>query len=150
MKKIAPYSLILFIVILFGTGCGIFNKKSVNWQPVKSKKTSFVHTVKWQKESLSIIAKWYTEDIKNVNRLADVNPNINPECLFIGNNIFIPEDLLKNRAALPENYVISFYKKPEKKTPLHKSVKKPKKMSKVTKKPKPPKEEEEFILFGPK
>jgi len=147
MKKITPSIFILLAVILFSTGCGIFNKKVVNWQPVKSQKTTFVHTVKWKKESLSIIAKWYTGDMQNVNRLADVNPNINPECLFIGNNIFIPEGLLKNRTALPESYVTLFYKKSKKKKSFHKPAKK---MSKPPKKLNPPKEEEDFILFGPK
>jgi hypothetical protein len=97
----------------------------------------FVHTVRWQNESLSIIAKWYTGDFENWRVLAHANPGIDPNLIFVGNKIRIPENLLKTRKPIPERFVTSFGPKPTEKSP--------------PKAPPPvPPEKEEEILFGPK
>jgi hypothetical protein len=92
----------------------------------------YVHTVKWPGESVSIIAAWYTGDLKNWEALAKANPNINPNRIFEGNKILIPENMLKTRIPMPKDFVDSFYPKPPSK-------------------PAPqPTREEEPELFGPK
>lgn len=92
----------------------------------------YVHTVRWPGESVSIIAAWYTGDLKNWEALAETNPNINPNRIFEGNKILIPENMLKTRIAMPKDFVDSFYPKPPSK-------------------PAPqPAREEEPELFGPK
>ncbi len=76
---------------------------------------TFVHTVKWRGESVSIIAGWYTGDIQNWKILKDHNPDINPKRIFEGNKIRIPEYLMKTKAPITKEYVDSFYAKHPKK-----------------------------------
>jgi hypothetical protein len=75
----------------------------------------FVHTVKWRGESVSIVAGWYTGDIQNWKILAEHNPDINPNRIFEGNKIRIPEYLMKTKAPMPKEYVDGFYTKPPRK-----------------------------------
>jgi len=102
--------------------------------------TYYTHTVKWSGETISIIAAWYTGDLDNWKVLAEVmtrnNPNADIKRIYVGNKILIPENLLKTREAMPQEFVDSFYKKskPEKAPP----------------KPVPSEAEEEPKLFGPK
>jgi len=101
------------------------------------KKSYFTHTVKFAGETISIIAGWYTGNIENWRALAEANPNIDPQRIFGGNRILIPEDLLKTREPMPKEFVDGFYK--------------PKKGKAPTAKPGPsPTKEEEIELFGPK
>lgn len=65
----------------------------------------FAHTVKLESETLANIAKWYTGDSGNWEKLASVNPKLNPDQLRVGNEIYIPVNLLKTRQPLPaENF----------------------------------------------
>ena len=75
----------------------------------------FIHTVKFKGESVSIIAGWYTGDIQNWKVLKEHNPDINPNRIFEGNKIRIPESMMKTKAPMPKEYVDSFYTKPTKK-----------------------------------
>ena len=75
----------------------------------------FIHTVKFKGESVSIIAGWYTGDIQNWKVLKEHNPDINPNRIFEGNKIRIPESMMKTKAPMPKEYVDSFYSKPTKK-----------------------------------
>jgi hypothetical protein len=65
----------------------------------------FVHTVTLQGESLSIIAKWYTGDLRNWEILAQHNPTINPNRIFKGDKIQIPRDLLVREDAMTQEFV---------------------------------------------
>lgn len=96
----------------------------------------FVHVVKYWGESVSIIAGWYTGDIKNWEALAAANPDINPNRIVQGNRIRIPENLMIKHDPMPKEFVDSFYPKgPGKAKPSA---------------PATPAEEEEPALFGPK
>ncbi len=120
--------------------CGIFGKKDPGWKPVKPVTQSLVHTVKWQKETLPLIAKWYTGSSRNSVAIADANPTVNHDRLTVGDTVYIPKGLLKTRKPLPETFLV----KPKKAVPKKQKKKKPPK-------PPPPKvEEDEFELFGPK
>ncbi len=116
-------------------------KPPMTTSPVKAeppaKKSYFVHTVKFDGETVSIIAGWYTGDIQNWKALAEANPKIDPYRIFVGNKILIPEDLLKTRVPMPKEFVDGFYR--------------PKKGRVSPVKPgSSPAEEEEIELYGPK
>ena len=96
-----------------------------------------VHTVKWHGETLSYIAKWYTGAFKNWKVLAKVNPTLNPNRIYKGNQIIIPEGVLRTRNPLPKNFIAQLAPKTTKKKTSVKS-------------PHHPEEENALPLFGPK
>ena len=71
----------------------------------------YVHRVRWKGETLFIIAKWYTGSGKNGRALSNANPKLNPNRIFINDNIFIPEDLMKYRKPMPLSFLSSFTRK---------------------------------------
>ncbi len=101
----------------------------------KPKETSYVHTVKWSGETISIIADWYTGDIENWKALAQANPNIKANRISAGNKILIPEILMKTREPMPKEFVDRFNSK------LRKEMTQPQ----LTET-----QEEEIRLIGPK
>ena len=74
-------------------------------------KEKFYHPVRWSGETLSIIAAWYTGMQKNWKPIAQANPNINPNRIYTGNKILIPESLLRTRKLMPNEFVGRFYSK---------------------------------------
>ena len=75
--------------------------------------TYFVHTVKWQGESLSSIAAWYTGTIRNRRTLSDANPQLaNPNRIAVGTKVRIPEKMLRTREAMPQGFAESYVKPP--------------------------------------
>jgi hypothetical protein len=154
LKKVLLIIFILGTLALLNTGCSLVGGKRNAWKPATPQNTHFEHVVKWPGETLRIIAKWYTNDTENWSSLADANPQLDYNNLIKGNIIYIPGNLLKNKKALPESYILSYNQKSKP------TSKKPPKPLKTTKKPdsetKPkPKNEEkkkkdDFELFGPK
>jgi hypothetical protein len=71
----------------------------------------YVHRVRWQGETLFIIAKWYTGSGENWKALSNANPKLNPNIITINDNIFIPEDLMKYRKPMPFSFPSSFIRK---------------------------------------
>ena len=67
----------------------------------------FFHLVRWEGETLSLIAKWYTGDWKNWKALAGVNPWLEPDNIFTGLKVKIPRQLLKNQKDMPREFVLS-------------------------------------------
>jgi len=107
----------------------------VRQEPPAAKETKpqeifFMHTVKWSGETLSIIALWYTGDQRNWKTIIQANPGLNPNRIFGGNEILIPEKMMKTHDPLPKEYVNRFYSR--------------------ARKEKPKTQEEEPKLFGPK
>jgi hypothetical protein len=90
----------------------------------------FVHQVKWEGETVSIIAIWYTGDIENWKVLSTVNPNLNPNLIHVGDRIFIPQELMKTKEPMSKEFVLDFLPKAKKEPPLER--------------------EKELELFGPK
>ncbi|MGA1796433.1 MAG: hypothetical protein ACMUIL_11310 [bacterium] len=128
------------VLAVTAVGCGMLNKDAREWQPVKPRETAYIHTVKWQGETLQVIAAWYTGNKENWQALADANPVINPNRLCLGNQIFIPQGLLKSRKPLTRQFIADLHKKP-------------KKVKGKTKRPAPQPTvdiDDEFVLFGPK
>lgn len=60
----------------------------------------FAHTVVYSNEKFSAIAKWYTGNVENRRAIAKANPDIDPEFLLVGDEIYIPSSLLKTRKAM--------------------------------------------------
>ena len=73
----------------------------------------FVHTVRWQGESLSLIAKWYTGGYSNWRKIADANPRLDPNLIRIGDKIIIPQQLLKTKEPMERDFISSFHQKSE-------------------------------------
>lgn len=96
----------------------------------------FVHTVKWPGETLSYIAKWYTGTPGNWKVIANANPGLNPNRICEGNEILIPQQVLKTQKPLPKNFLARFTSRPEKKSSSKSSHQ--------------PNAENELPLFGPK
>jgi hypothetical protein len=65
----------------------------------------FVHAVSLQGETLSAIAKWYTGSASNWRELAAANPDLDPNRIFLGNEIVIPEELLITHDPLPQSFL---------------------------------------------
>ncbi|MDY7032645.1 MAG: LysM peptidoglycan-binding domain-containing protein [Thermodesulfobacteriota bacterium] len=72
--------------------------------------TCYIHKVRWYGENLSIVSKWYTGKFTHWKAIADANPGINPNRIFVGNKIFIPQDLLNTSEPMPEDFVSKFIK----------------------------------------
>ena len=97
----------------------------------------FAHIVQRPGERMSEIAGWYTGDSKNWKNIARANPDLNPESLLIGNEIYIPPKLLKTRDPIPQKSgVILRPNQDNRDLPRNPNT--------------PQKEEKEIQLFGPK
>lgn len=97
----------------------------------------FVHTVRYDGEKIKDIAGWYTGDSNNWRLLVKANPNINAERLAAGNEIFIPQHILKTRKPIPQPKPSSSASKPD----TRPGTAEPKIVPAV---------EEKIKLFGPK
>jgi hypothetical protein len=65
----------------------------------------YIHTVKFAQENISIIAKWFTGDATNWELLAACNPTINPNRIFLGNEIKIPRNIMTRQDAMTLEFV---------------------------------------------
>ncbi len=65
----------------------------------------FAHTVTKTDEKLSDIAAWYTGNASNNKEIAGANPDIDPELLLVGNEIYIPSALLKTHKPLHQKSI---------------------------------------------
>jgi len=90
------------------------DNNSAKAKPAKSKaknQSYYVHKVRWEGETLSLIAKWYTGSQKNWKVLAKDNPWLEPNDISTGHKIFIPRNLLKTKKPMPHDFVLA--SKPE-------------------------------------
>jgi hypothetical protein len=85
--------------------------------PVKETKPQpalYLHTVKYRGETLSIIALWYTGNHDSWKKIAQGNPDLDPNRIFPGDEILIPEGMLKTHDPLPKEFVDRIYSKASK------------------------------------
>lgn len=99
----------------------------------------YLHTVKYSGETLSVIALWYTGEHGNWKEIAQANPDIKPNRIFPGDEILIPEGLLKTRDPLSKEFVDRISSK------ANRERGKPQAQSQTVQP-----QEEEPKLFGPK
>jgi hypothetical protein len=71
----------------------------------------YYHKVKYPGESISIIAKWYTGDVKNWHSVAKVNPKLDPNRITVGDKIRIPNKLLHTQKPMPRSFVVGSAKR---------------------------------------
>jgi len=111
----------------------------------------YIHTVKLPGESLSIIAKWFTGDLKNWETLAKYNPAINPNRIFFGDKIRIPRHLMTRHDPMTLEFIEESQPKSRQRvspaTPLEETGEEGLQPAVVQPEPEP---EEEPFLFGPK
>ena len=60
----------------------------------------FAHTVTRSDEKFSAIIRWYTGNVENRSTIAKANPDVDPEFLLVGDEIYIPSSLLKTRESM--------------------------------------------------
>jgi hypothetical protein len=104
----------------------------------------YIHTVKLPDESLSIIAKWFTGDLLNWEVLAKCNPTINPNRIFLGNQIRIPREIMTRQDPMTPEFVMESQPQVKKKPAQTKTT------SPAVQTAPEPATEEEPMLFGPK
>ena len=79
--------------------------------PPKPEPQPYVHNVRYSGEILISIAEWYTGSRNNWKVIAKANPSLNPDRIFIGDTILIPENLLKRRDPMPLNFLTTSSRK---------------------------------------
>lgn len=115
-------------------------KKPLPYKMVaKSQSGYFAHTVRKPDEKLADIAGWYTGDKGNAKLIAQANPDIDPDFLLAGNEIFIPSDLLKTRKPFYEKSIQASASKP-----------KPAEQPAASTESAPAPQKKKIELFGPK
>jgi len=116
----------------------------------KRKSSHYYHKVQYPGESLSIIAKWYTGDVKNWPFLAKVNPELDPNRITVGDKILVPNTLLHTQKPMPRSFAAGSAKRKKSKPSQVKTTKTAKKQSEPATTSPPDKQAEVFELFGPK
>jgi type II secretory pathway predicted ATPase ExeA len=76
-------------------------------KPIETEVLPYFHTVQQRGETLSLIAEWYTGSAYNWKDIAEANPGIDPHRIHIGDEIFIPQYLLKIHTRMPADYLSS-------------------------------------------
>lgn len=74
------------------------------------------HTVQYPGETLGIISAWYTGTPKNWKVLKEQNSEIDHRRLQIGDEVYIPSELIKRRRPLTPVFVASLSRKESKPT----------------------------------
>ena len=82
----------------------VYNKNE-NTIEIKPKTEQLIHEIKFQGETLGIIAQWYTGNDDNWKEIMKVNPDLVPEKLMIGQKILIPDNIVTNRTPLSKEFV---------------------------------------------
>jgi hypothetical protein len=77
----------------------------------------FAHTVTRPDEKFSAIARWYTGNVNNRKAIARANPDIDPDFLLVGDEIYIPSSLLKTRKPMVARSNQTSLAKPDAKRP---------------------------------
>ncbi len=112
------------ILILICSGCAPKTSKDMELRPTQEQEQKqehpqtvyekgdtaiptgyYVHTVKLPGESLSIIAKWFTGDLNNWNKLTKYNPKINPNRIHLGDKIKIPRRMMTRHSPITLQFV---------------------------------------------
>ncbi|MFZ7126260.1 MAG: hypothetical protein ACOWWM_08930 [Desulfobacterales bacterium] len=64
-----------------------------------------VHHVQWPGETLSIISKWYTGSYLNWKTIVAATPGRSDARIAVGDEVWIPDRLLKTRSRMPHSFV---------------------------------------------
>ncbi len=94
------HSSVFLFLIIFLLACA--TQKSEPVPPVEY----FSHTVKYQGETLGIIAGWYTGKSLNWKVIENDNPGLDVTRMKIGDTILIPKNILRRSDAFPQSYIV--------------------------------------------
>jgi len=72
---------------------------------VKPEPLFYLHVVRWQGETLPLIAQWYTASSDNWKQIKKANPGIDPNRITPGNRILIPTSVLKEPRPMPFDFL---------------------------------------------
>ena len=86
----------------------ITSLSSEQCKPVVRHDDNQVHVVQWSDETLSAITSWYTGSTDNLDALANANSTVDLTRMQQGEQIFIPQSLLKTKKAMPRNFLDTF------------------------------------------
>ena len=101
-RRLTAVTILVLVAMTLGmTACSRLSRPATKQPPYLE------HTVRYQGETLSLIAKWYTGEAKNWPILADRNPGVSPNNLRIGELILIPRDMVVNTEPMPRSYIPS-------------------------------------------
>ncbi len=78
------------------------------------KQTYYVHVVRYEGETLSLISNWYIGNYKDWKLLAQHNPELNPNSIHVGDRVWIPKGKMRTSKQLPATFVNKKNKGPEK------------------------------------
>jgi hypothetical protein len=82
----------------------IFPQHLPSAQPLPAPESKyFTHTVRDTGETFIAIARWYTGNGNNWARLAQANPDTDPQRIHIGDAIRIPEEIVTTRRPMPKS-----------------------------------------------
>ena len=104
--------LVFLAILLIFSGCAQMktffksDSKSAKVKPAGKNTSYYEHKVRWEGETLSLIAKWYTGSQKNWKVLAKDNPWLEPNNISTGHKIFIAKNLLKTKKPMPRDFVL--------------------------------------------
>ncbi len=85
--------------------------------PARTQTGPYVHVVRWEGETLSLIAHWYSGSWENWKALAKANPGLDPDRITVGERIRIPRSLLKKNTPMPFDFVHPSAGRTQKKKP---------------------------------
>ena len=71
----------------------------------------FEHEIRYEGETLGLIASWYTGSSSNWQEIADHNPGLQVNRMRLGDIVVIPEDLVSRRDPLHRKAVTTYSKK---------------------------------------
>ncbi len=103
--------LVCLAILLIFSGCAQMktffksDSKSAKVKPAGKSTSYYEHKVRWEGETLSLIAKWYTGSQKNWKVLAKDNSWLEPNNLSTGHKVFIARNLLKTKKPMPREFV---------------------------------------------
>ena len=106
------FSIVLLLLLAVQLSACLSTGKKEKWKPLKRSNGALVHTVQWPEENLAMVALWYTGSEKNLERIANGNPNIVASQLQVNDRIFIEPGLLVKRTPLNHSFIEQYLAPP--------------------------------------
>ena len=107
MRRFTPITALLFLTLIICLSCTVIDRPTVPANQRVSFKY-FSHVVRFNGETLGLIARWYTKNEQNADRIAPYNQNLPSTngALPPNTRILIPRSLLKTEKLMPAEFVV--------------------------------------------
>lgn len=107
MRRCTPIVALLFLTLLICLSCTVIDRPTV---PVNQRLSYkyFSHVVRFNGETLGLVARWYTKNEQNADRIAQHNLNLTNlnGALAPNSRVLIPRSLLKTEKLMPAEFVM--------------------------------------------